>query len=252
MPSETPPLDPEEFARILEKLDPVLSTGAAIIVGGQALVAYSAAFGLDGGPDTTRDLDLLGDRSVARRCAELLGGRARLATIDDHTPHVGLVLFTDSHGYPRQLDVLHDLFGVTGEHVRESAIEIGHVLVVHPLLALKDKVAQLGVLRVDAIVVAQTRLAARATRALSRLILDDESVAPPLRRREALRLNTRVYELAMSRAGVRVYADFAVDVLDALIDDHPLLPAKTLEIDIPTRRARVTAKRLAYARHVAD
>ena len=63
MPSELPPLDPEEFARILEKLDPVLSTGAAIIVGGQALVAYSGAFGVDGGHDTTRDLDLLGSRN---------------------------------------------------------------------------------------------------------------------------------------------------------------------------------------------
>jgi hypothetical protein len=40
------------------------------------------------------------------RAANLLSGRPKIATMDDHTPNTGIVLFTDSTGTPREIDFI--------------------------------------------------------------------------------------------------------------------------------------------------
>lgn len=248
MSPDLPPLDPIEATRILDALAPVLESGDAVVVGGQALVALTAALELEDGLTASRDIDLLGGEDVVRRCADLLSGELRIATMDDYTNHAGIVLFQDSQGHRRQLDVLHDLYGVRGAKVREGAIEIGAVLVLHPLHALQDKLAQLGVLRTDEIAINQTRIAIDAVRELSVAILNDASEPPGARVRQALRLNTAVFNAALSRDGIRAHIDYDLEPLDALVADHTLLPTKTKVLDFPLRRARVEMKRARLRR----
>ena len=251
MPSDSvPDLDAQDAEWILGKLRPLLGSGEAVLVGGQALLAWASALAVPIGLETTIDIDLLGGRDVVLSAATLLDGKARLATIDDHTPHAGIVLFRDRRGHERQLDVLHDLFGATASEVRASAVTVGATLLLHPFTALKDKTAQLGTLRTDEHTIRQAKAAVALTRALAIVALDRDEESHAVRRRQALRTNTAVYGLALTRPGIRAKCDYGVDVLAALVHDHPLLSARTREIDIPRRRERVAANRLAYARRI--
>lgn len=242
MPSDVPPLGPDEVRRLVEVLKPVLSEGA-VLVGGQALVAYTETFALEDGLTTTRDIDLVGDAHVVDECARLLNGRSYHAGLDDHTPHTGIVVFRDSAGHERQLDVLHDLYALTNAEVRSTALRIGEILVLHPLLALEDKVAQLGALRRDSLAVHQARVAARATRALADRLLADDTLPQEERGRAVHRLNTRVFKLALARSGLEAYCVYGVDVLEAAVLQHPLLPSLAPVLDYPRRKAAVAVRR---------
>jgi len=241
--SEVPPLDPAEASRILKVLEPVLDEEQAVLVGGQALIVLADELGLEEDLFTSQDLDFVGNRRVVARCADLLGGEAKYPDRFDNTPHTGIVLFRDSQGYRRQLDVLSSLFAISGEDVRQRAIPIGDVLVLHPLQALQDKVAGLGRLRSDEMATRQAGVAVAAVRQFVCLLLDHEDVSEGDRMRQAHRINRAVFDLACGADGIRAYESFGVDVLGAVVEDHPLIPEAARTKDYPRRRARVDAKR---------
>lgn len=45
------------------------------------------------GPIASKDIDFEGSACAVRRAAELLSARMRLASMDDHKPDAGIVLF---------------------------------------------------------------------------------------------------------------------------------------------------------------
>ena len=92
-----------------------------------------------------------GDGPAVRRCAERLGGTARVATFDDSTPNSGTVVFVDAAGVRRSLDVVSAPFGLDAAQVRDTAIPIefederGHAsgcrfYVLHPVLSMESRV----------------------------------------------------------------------------------------------------------------
>ena len=75
-----------------------------VLVGGQAVNFWAYVYEgrvpalARAGPFTSRDVDFCGDRRTVRQCAQRLGGRARLSTLDDATPNSGTVVFVDPTG----------------------------------------------------------------------------------------------------------------------------------------------------------
>jgi hypothetical protein len=59
-----PPLDPAEATRILEILSPVLDEEAAVLVGGQALVALTDLLQLEDGLTASKDIDFVGGKDL--------------------------------------------------------------------------------------------------------------------------------------------------------------------------------------------
>jgi hypothetical protein len=76
------------------------------------------------GPFASRDVDFCGDRRTVRQCAQRLGGHARVSTLDDATPNSGTVVFVDSKGVQRSLDILSAPFGLAASEVRDTAIAV--------------------------------------------------------------------------------------------------------------------------------
>jgi hypothetical protein len=128
-----------------------------VLVGGQAVNFW--AFVYEGrvpalaraGPFASRDVDFCGDRRTVRQCAQRLGGRARVSTLDDATPNSGTVVFVDSAGVQRSLDILSAPFGLAASEVRDTAIAVdilddaGNTTgvrfhVVHPVLSMESRV----------------------------------------------------------------------------------------------------------------
>ena len=128
-----------------------------VLVGGQAVNFW--AFVYEGrvpalaqaGPFASRDVDFCGDRRTVRLCAQRLGGRARVSTLDDATPNSGTVVFVDSAGVRRSLDILSAPFGLSASEVRDTAIAVDilddagkstgvrfHVM--HPVLSMESRV----------------------------------------------------------------------------------------------------------------
>ena len=128
-----------------------------VLVGGQAVNFW--AFVYEGrvpalaqaGPFASRDVDFCGDRRTVRECAQRLGGRARVSTLDDATPNSGTVVFVDSAGVQRSLDILSAPFGLAASEVRDTAIAVDilddagkttgvRFRVMHPVLSMESRV----------------------------------------------------------------------------------------------------------------
>ena len=227
-----------------------------VLIGGQAVLFWQRQLGTGDDPDgiveTSGDIDFaVADREVVEHCAELLGGRAQFADPFDVSPNFALILFTDEHGHRRQLDVIAAPLGLRLDDVRLTAQPIAApggeddedlvLYVLHPERMLEGRVATVAVLRADAIALAQLRSAIRSCRAHLAWILDngpeDERV------RIVLRQHKRLFQLARSLNGREVWAEHGIDVLDAVLTDHPALPAAFLQQDLPRQRAQIASMR---------
>jgi hypothetical protein len=94
-----PPLRDEEVRRILGLLEPLSADRSIVLVGGQAVVFWTRFLG-ERSSDVaaftslvSKDIDFEGSARAVRRAADLLAARVQLASIDDHTPNTGIVLF---------------------------------------------------------------------------------------------------------------------------------------------------------------
>ena len=105
-----PPLSYEQASRILAKLADL--EHPVVLVGGQALNFWASYYEdrvaelAAGAPYTSKDIDFLGSHEAVKECARRLGGKAKLATLDDMgTPNTGVVVFVDDDGHLRQIDL---------------------------------------------------------------------------------------------------------------------------------------------------
>ena len=126
--AEKPPLRPEEVRRILRDLRPLSEERRIILVGGQAVAFWAVFFEMAGDAEeelfTSSDIDFEGAPRSARRAGKLLGGEVRIATIDDHTPNTGIVIFKDGDGEDRQVDFISAPYGLDSRDVRDSALKL--------------------------------------------------------------------------------------------------------------------------------
>jgi hypothetical protein len=123
-----PPLALAEVERVLRALAPLSSDRSIVLVGGQAVAFWASVLESRGVPApaadllTSKDVDFEGNARAARRAAELLGGVARIPSMDEHTPNTGLVLFNDSEGIDREIDFIGEPLGLRHRDVRDTAV----------------------------------------------------------------------------------------------------------------------------------
>jgi hypothetical protein len=236
---EKPPLPPEEVRRILRDLKPLSEQRHIILVGGQAVAFWAAFFELEKAAKeeklfTSKDIDFEGAARSVRKAGELLRGEVRLATIDDHTPNTGVVLFKDSDGEERTADFLSAPYGLDARDVRDSALKVMvsdpdgaeqvPVWIMHPERCMESRVYNVvGLKQSGQIAMDQLKRSVVCAREFSRQILDDTDLGEAERIRAVLRLNERIYKKCLHDRSFRaVYLDHGVDPFEAVLVDGRL------------------------------
>ncbi len=149
-------------------------------------------------------------------CAERLGGIARVATIDDHTPSTGIVTFLDAAGTSTGIlfRIMHPV------QVMESRV--------HNAMTLPgyDSPAALK----------QLRLSVACAREFIRDMIDSDCT------RVALTLNERVFAFSFrDRNGRAVDARHGVDPFDAVVAADARLPSRFRETRYPQMQQEIKA-----------
>jgi hypothetical protein len=226
-------------------------------VGGQALNFWAEHYAPKNpaleaeAPFTSDDTDFLGDKRVAKRCADLLNGRVRLATFDDATPNTGVILYPDANRVEQLIDFLSDPpFGLSAGDVKKFALPIEvepNVIlwVMHPVHCMQSRVK--NVMRLSGYrnehAYRQLRASVLCVRGFLLELLDGGNV------KAVLKWNQRIYRFAaLDQDGRDVFAKHGVDPLAAVVTD-PRLPAKfneesyaRMRADVQRRRARVASQ----------
>jgi hypothetical protein len=153
--SSAPP-PPLPFSEAIELLAKLTDLGV-VLVGGQAVSYWADRYreqdGLlaAGWPYASKDVDVQGGRHVVEVCAQRIGGKALMPTMDHATPMSGVVVFVDHEGYERKVDFLPHVYGLHADEVRRTAIpaqllgEDGGLLgvdlrIMHPVLCMESRV----------------------------------------------------------------------------------------------------------------
>lgn len=223
-------------------VEPVLARLASlpeqvILVGGQAL-NFWAEYYVDRlpalqaqAPFTSKDIDFVGSAAAARACARALGGEARLATMDDVTPNLGVVRFVDGQGTVRVIDFLDQPYGVTADEVHRTALSVepldealkgsgARVNVMHPVLCMESRVSNVLGLREyqNERGIRQARVSVLCAKEFLRDLLDAGET------RAVLNLNERIFRFATTGARKDVVARFNIEPFEAVLVDERLPP----------------------------
>jgi hypothetical protein len=215
-----------------------------VLVGGQAVNFWAARYEhrvpelAREAPFTSKDVDFCGGRYAVRLCAERLGGKARLPSLDDvATPNTGIVEFVDSKGVTRTLDVVSAPFGLKSTEVHETALSAEIVdeknqpigatfFVMHPVLCMESRVHNVIGLP-DYYNNEQGRKQLRASILSAREFLRDViegrmDAENPVR--DVLKLNERIFRFCMQDShATTLYRKGGVDPATSLLA-HDLLP----------------------------
>lgn len=229
-----------------------------ILVGGQAIETWGHYFGVvaptgDAQP-LTEDIDWYGDKkSAIWLCNQLGRDNTQLTVADafDPSPNVAVALHQRPDGRVVLLDFLKTLAGLDPKEVSERAVPIRvgpvNLHVLHPLLCLRSRLANLALLR-----------AKRNTNGKMQAIWAIQIVGAYLAnlvesgaaQKQIIKASTEIQEMAEFKHGPYCYDEFQLDPLAAMT---PALLAKIggrfASEDWPRRVARVEeqrAKRLAH------
>lgn len=221
-----PPLTYEQASRILAKLADL--EHPVVLVGGQALNFWASYYEdrvaelAAGAPYASKDIDFVGPHEAVKECARRLGGKAKLATLDDHTPNTGIVVFVDDDGYLRQIDFLEGIAGVREAYydsieatiVDEHDTPVATLRVMDPISCLKGRAYNVAYLpNYDSDhALNQLRAAILCAKEFGRDLLKQDPF-------DTLKSNEHVFDIARYGAGPVVYARHNIDILGAIVDD---------------------------------
>ncbi|HTB50259.1 MAG TPA: hypothetical protein VK701_04720 [Solirubrobacteraceae bacterium] len=259
-----PPLPEEEVARILGLLEPLSVDRSIVLVGGQAVTFWTRFLGEHSSevgslaPMASKDIDFEGSARTVRRAAELLTARMRLASMDDHTPSTGIVLFLDADGIEREIDFIDQPLGLRARDVRDTAVrllvptresggEVG-VWVMHPERCMESRIYNAQVLgKTNALALRQLQASILCAREWSRYLLDDDP--SPERVRAVLRINERVFRKCIHDMHFRA-AETVLDVnlFQAVLVEHEALPSRFHEVRYPQMCRRLEDQRTRAGR----
>jgi len=259
-----PPLSARDVFALLARLGDIAEQ--VVLVGGQAVNVWSEFYVAQGradaliadAPFVSKDIDFCASRATVKGfAARLPGGTARLATLDDATPQVGLVHFLDEGGHARQIDFLGSPFGMDAKAVVRASVPLdvldaqgqptGHQFrVMHPVDCLESRVHNVVGLA-HAYDTPHGRRQLRAAVVCAREALKDILDTPPADTfdpvRTVLNLNERIFNLCLhDRHGRVVYAQTTIDPFDAVLAD-PRLGERFLSLRLPQVRSRLAAQR---------
>jgi hypothetical protein len=249
------PLAFADVKPILIRLERIADS--VIVVGGQAVNFWAEFYAprvpaIDReAPFTSKDIDFCGDVRAVRICAERLGGIAKVATIDDHTPSTGVVTFLDDQGVERTIDFLDAPLGFRAEAVDKMAIP-AEILdaagrstgilfrIMHPVQVMESRVHNAMTLPGydSPAALKQLRLSVACAREFIRDMIDSDRI------RVALTLNERVFAFSFrDRNGRAVDARHGVDPFDAVVAADDRLPSRFRETRYPQMQQEIQASR---------
>ena len=236
-----PALRHEEVQRVLRLLEPLTADRRIVLVGGQAVAFWMRFFQEHGElehdePLASKDIDFEGSAQSVRRAAELLAGRMRIASMDDITANIGIVLFTDSDGVRREIDFIEAPLGLSARDVRDTAVRItlpgadgiaeSSIWVMHPERCMESRVANAIVLhQTSPLAMRQLSASIACTKQWSNFILNDTHLPQDQRVRAVLKINERIFRKCVDDKHFRdIVLDHDVQPFDALLIDDPRLP----------------------------
>ncbi len=214
------PSDLPKFFHALQK-----AAQPAILVGGQSLTFWVDFFNIpvpkSNTPYLTQDADVLATKHDARIFATELHGTLNIPKPDNHTPNTAIVTYKTPDGRTLFVDFMGTLIGLTNEEIRKTAVEFEHpeygfIHILHPTLVLKSRIVNLHRLQSkrDTNGIEQARLAVSVAKAFfENYISLGLAGANPDRY-----LVDRVKwlgKLALSDAGIYVFAQWGIDVMEA-------------------------------------
>jgi hypothetical protein len=230
-----PPLTYEQTSRILKSLGDV--PYPLVLVGGQAVNFWASQY-IDRVPElkadapfTSKDIDFCALPDAVKACAMRLGGRPKLATLEDMgTPNSGIVVFVDDEGHTRSIDFLKAPAGLDYKETVETAFRaeildadsesvVAAFHVMHPVLSLKSRAY--NVARLDGYQTEHARKQLRAAVLCAREYVRDLADAGHVK--AASRASERIFRLARYKAGPEVFARYRINVFDAVLL-HPSFP----------------------------
>lgn len=179
------------------------------------------------------------------QCADRLGGKAILATLDDmNTPNSGVVRFVDEDQHPRQIDFLwtvaglREVAGVPAHVLDSNGDRIATFMVIDPVMCLRSRAHNVTRLPgyKTAHALKQLRAAIVCVREYGRDLLAQGNA------RATNGVNGAVFSIARFGVGVDVFVDHNIDILDALITE-PGLPEKFYSHRLPYATRAVTRAR---------
>ncbi len=229
--------------RVLEWLDragPDLT-----LVGGQAVALWEHLLGLPILTETV-DIDFLGDAAQALELAEALAYRCRIPSAEDPTPNTAILV--DAHGQV-VADVLAYVAGLNETDILRRRVRLesaaGQVFfVLHPFDCLASRLANVALIpgKRSPRGYDQLRAAIGVCRAYLRgLIAAGKSG-------EAIRIANRIFDLAATDAGKRVFLQQAIDLLEALPPPEAFAVESFARENHPRQVARVRTQRERLAR----
>lgn len=213
---------PADLKQVILAIHQLEDWKKVILVGGQSLTAwveyYKIKLPVFEGPYLTADADFLGSKAEARVIASYLRGKAQIPKIDDHTPNTAIIEFIGEEGTKLLIDMLVGVLGVSTEDAAKLAVPVvlydwRPVQILHPLLVLESRCANLERLpqKRDNNGITQARVACLVA---ARYLQD--CINTPARRKECLKAAKRIAALAKSKAGIYVWREWGIDVLDTV------------------------------------
>lgn len=223
----------------------------SVLVGGQAVAFWISYFKIPPLLDAlTLDIDYLATATEAKRAHAKLSFPSKLnvATMDAATPNTAL-LSVELKGYdqPILVDYLAHIIGPTTRQIERSAVEIEYagttIRVIHPLLLLQSKIANLHRLEIKRSKegIEQARLAI----AIAAAYIDD-LIKLKAAQREILRAVQSISKFAATEPARYVHEHFGLECFDAIPASalQPgVLPEKFHTHQMPRLKTTITRAR---------
>jgi hypothetical protein len=214
------PSDLPKFFHALHK-----ATQPAILVGGQSLTFWVDFFKIpvpkSNTPYLTQDADVLATKHDARIFATELHGTLNIPKPGDHTPNTSIITYKTADGRTLFVDFMGTLIGLTNEEIRKTAVEFEHpeygfIRILHPTLVLKSRIVNLHRLQSkrDTNGIEQARLAVLVAKAFFENYISLGLAGTNPDRYLVDRVKW-LGKLALSDAGIYVFAQWGIDVMEA-------------------------------------
>lgn len=230
----------DEVLRWLERAGEDLT-----LVGGQSVALWEHLLGLPVLTETV-DIDFLGDAAQAQELADALGYDCRIPDRCDPTPNTAILV--DDAGVV-VADFLAFVAGLNETDILRRRLPIvmesGHAFyVLHPFDCLASRLANIALIPSKRAPRGfdQLNAAIRVCRAyLSQLAQESKSD-------EAIKMANRIFDLALTDTGKRVFFGQGIDLLDALPEPETFGVTAYSEENYPRQLQRVRSKRERFAR----
>lgn len=242
----TPP-DLDLLYRAVNQLTPK----SVILVGGQSLSFWVDYFEIDIPRETgaylTQDADFLGSKLDAQRLADALGADIKIAGIDDNTPNTAVLTYIGKEGKPLLIDFLSVIIGIEPQEIKDRATPFKwgdrDIYVLNPMLCLKSRIENLYLIprKRDGNGISQAHYAVEVAKHHINAVLEG------LSERDAIDLTKEIRYMSLSKAGLYVFREYGIDVLDAVdIERFSIKPF--LELDWPNTLKWAERKRTKYCK----